>query len=84
MKIPERSGIIVEIMNASVERCVEVSAYLFSSSNKVGGQFISRWWALYLDANRVSRKLDNEPSDALITAEELYDCVGIEAFVTKG
>lgn len=40
--------------------------------------------ALVKDARRMSREIQGAPLDAKILRENLYGCVGIEKFVTKG
>lgn len=40
--------------------------------------------ALVQDARRMSREIQGAPLDAKILRENLYGCVGIEKFVTKG
>ena len=40
--------------------------------------------ALLRDARRVAAEVERAPLDAPLTADVLYECVGIEAFVTDG
>lgn len=32
----------------------------------------------------MSRQIEYAPADAMITLEQLYECIGIEVYVTKG
>ena len=40
--------------------------------------------ALVRDAKQMSRQIEDAPADAMITLEQLYECIGIEVYVTKG